>query len=273
MPWMAGNLRYYRWLPTIATAMAMVAIFASAERSSAAPALITIRDTGEFVIDDAQIVSANIKQNLDALLKTLQDKTTDQIKVLTVKTTGEEDIFAFSQRHYQLWKLGTKAKANGALIVVAVQDHKIRFHTGVGLEGALPDSWCGTLSRKVAADYFREGKYSDGINYLTLAVIKKAADDAGVTIEGAANVPPLRGQGNQAMSAIAIWIIVLLIFAIISYMSYRQRGGGGSSGWLGGMGLGGGFGGFGGGSFGGGGGGGSFGGGGWSDGGGGGASW
>jgi uncharacterized protein len=270
---MAGNPRRHPWPTTIAVAaMIVVVLFVSAERLPAAPALITVRDTGEFVIDDAKIVNADTKQNLEALLAKLQDKTTDQVKVLTVKTTGEEDIFDFAQRHYQLWKLGTKAKSNGALIVIAVQDHKVRIHTGYGLEGALPDSWCGSLSRKVAADYFREGNFSDGVKYLTIATINKVADDAGVKIEGAPDVRHVEGQGNTTVPPIVNWIIILLIFGAIWYMSYRSRGsGGGRTGWF----DGGGWGGFGGGSFGGsfGGGGGSFGGGGSSGGGGGGGSW
>ena len=135
---MAGNLRRYSWLTLIAAAVTAAGTFlACAKPLRAAPNLITIRDTGEFVIDDAHVVDPATKQTLESLLGKLQEKTTDQVKVLTVKTTGDEDVFDFAQRHYQLWKLGTKAKSNGALIVVAVQDHKVRIHTGYGLEGAL----------------------------------------------------------------------------------------------------------------------------------------
>ena len=150
------------------------------------------------------------------------------------------------------------------------------FNPNYGLEGALPDSWCGSLSREAVTDFFREGKYSDGVNFLAQAVIKKCAEDANVTIEGVDAQQP-HGQGNPAVSPVVLWIIILLIFGVMSWMSYRNRGsGGGSSGWFGESGWGGGFGGFGGGSFGGGsfgGGGGSFGGGGSAGGGGGGASW
>jgi uncharacterized protein len=272
---MAGNPRRYFRPTTIAAAVAVAAaLLVCAKPLPAAPNRITIRDTGEFVIDDAHVVDPATKQTLDSLLGKLQEKTTDQVKVLTVKTTGDEDIFDFAQRHYQLWKLGTKAKGNGALIVVAVQDHKVRIHTGYGLEGALPDSWCGSLSRKVAADYFRQGNFSEGVKYLTVATINKIADDANIKIEGAPDMRHVVGQGNQPVSPIVLWIIILLFFGFVSWMSYRNRSSGGSSGWFGGSGWGGGFGGFGGGSFGGGSfGGGSFGGGGSSGGGGGGASW
>lgn len=269
---MSGKPRRHPWLTTIAVALTLTAtLLACSSPLQAAPKLITIADTGEYVIDDAHVIEPATKQNLEKLLGQLEKQTTDQVKVLTVPTTGEEDIFDFSQRHYRLWKLGTKAKSNGALIVVAVQDHKIRIHTGYGLEGALPDSWCGSLSRKVAEDYFREGKFSDGIKFLTTAVINKVADDANVKVVGAPDVRHVEGQGATPVPPIVIWIFILLIFGAVIWMSYHQGSGGGRSGWYGGSGWGGGgFGGFGGGF---GGGGGSFGGGGSSGGGGGGASW
>jgi len=273
---MAGKSNLRRRLPTFAATAALLAsLFVYIARLHAAPNLITVRDTGEFVIDDAHVVDLATKQSLESLLGKLQEKTTDQVKVLTVKTTGDEDIFDFSQRHYQLWKLGTQAKSNGALIVVAVQDRKVRIHTGYGLEGSLPDSWCGSLYRKVGEDYFRAAKYSEGIEYLTVAVINKVADDANIKIEGAPDVRHVVGQGNQPVSPIVLWIIILLFFGFVSWMSYRNRSNGGNSGWFGGTGWGGGFGGFSGGSFGGGsfGSGGSFGGGGSSGGGGAGGSW
>ena len=156
-------------------------------------------------------------------------------------------------------------------------DRKVRIHTGYGLEGALPDSWIGSLSRKTAEQYFRQKKYSEGLYHLTAAVANKAADDAGVKLTGAPNERHVAPQNNASPAQnTATVIFILLVFAFVMYRAYRQSGS--SSGWFGGPGgfggFGGGFGGggFGGGSFGGGGGG-SFGGGGSSGGGGGGASW
>jgi uncharacterized protein len=273
MPSMAGNPQRNPWLTTIAVALALTAtLFACTSPLQAAPKLMTIAATRDYVIDDAHVIDPATKQNLEQLLGQLEKQTTDQVKVLTVTTTGGEDIFDFARRQSDLWKLGTKAKSNGALIVIAVQDHKVRINPNYGLEGALPDSWCGSLSRKVVEDYFRDGKLSDGIKFLTLAVINKIADDEHVTLQGVPDVRHVEGQGNAAVSPVVLWIVIILIFAFVSWMSYRRGSGGGNSGWLGGSGWGGGgFGGFGGGSFGGGGG--SFGGGGSYGGGGGGASW
>ena len=265
--------RRQRWLSVAVWAVALL----SAISGAAGP--LTIPETATRVVDTAHVLTEDARQSLETLLGELERATTAQVKVLTVPNLGGEDIFSFAQRQFTLWKLGQKGKNNGALIVLAVADRQVRIHTGYGLEGALPDSWLGSLRREIGADYFRQGKYSEGLYRLTVAVVNQIADDAGVKIAGAPNVrhvAPQNANGGGVMGAIiviAIWIAIMVLF------SRRRRNGWGSTTWWGGPGgfggFGGGFGGgsfggsFGGGSFGGG----SFGGGGASGGGGAGGSW
>jgi len=255
----------------------------------------TVADTGRFVVDTAEVIEPQTRARIEEWLKQLEAKTTAQVKILTVKSLGDEDVFSFSQRHFDLWKLGKKGQENGALIVFSLEPHRVRIHTGYGLEGALPDSWCGTLSRDIANRFFKAGNYSAGLEQLAAAVVNKVADEYHVAILG---VPAVRHQGPVELSwgglfCILFFLVIFIpsLMALVVYLSKREgrenwrRGRhrpaswgsswqslfppGGSS-WTSssGGGFGGGFGG--GGSFGGGG---AFGGGGSSGGGGGGASW
>lgn len=266
--------------------------------ATAAHAEVTVRDPGTFVVDQAGIIDAGSRQQLEIWLRELETKTTAQVKVLTVRSTDGEEFFGFVQRHYELWRLGVRGKDNGALIVLSVEDRQVRIHTGYGLEGALPDSFNGTFSRRMRDEYFRRGDYSQGLLGLTTAVIHQVADEYGVKISGMAPPPaqrqPVRvvrpGFPNLFCCCILPFIL-LMIFPPFTRRRRRHRrnwggglgeaifwgsvlGGGGrrsswgGGGWGGGGGFGGGSGGFGGGF-----GGGSFGGGGRSGGGGGGASW
>lgn len=249
---------------------------------------VTIQDPGTYVVDRANVLSAQQRQAISGWLRELEQKTTTQIKVLTVPSTGDEDIFTFTQRHYDLWKLGQRGKDNGALIVLAPDDRKVRIHTGYGLEGVLPDSYCGSLSREAAARFFKQGKYGDGLYFIVIAVANKVADDAHVKLTG---MPDIRHRPRKRRQTV-VWfpcclVLVLLFFSMLGGGTRGRRrrsrrgwggslfeallwgsvlgGGRGRSTWGGGSsgfggGLGGGFGG-------------SFGGGGMSGGGGGGASW
>jgi uncharacterized protein len=269
---MAGSNRWIRCLVPLAFLGIALVVLAHCARPIQAADLITIRDPGTFVVDAAHMLRPDTMQSLEDLLAKLEQATNDQVKVLTIPMLGGEDVFSFAQRHYDLWKLGEKKKSNGALIVVAVQEHKIRIHTGYGLEGALPDSWCGSLSREAAEKYFRVGNYNDGINFLTVAVVNKVADEANVKIAGAPNIRHV-AQNDSILPL--VFVVAFFVLAFV-FMYYQRRnkgvsGWGNSGGWYSGSSggsFGGGWGGSGGGF-----GGGSFGGGGSSGGGGGGASW
>jgi uncharacterized protein len=252
-------------------------------------AVVDIQDPGTFVVDRAGVLDAGTREKLENLLKQLEQKTTTQIKLLTVPSLEGEDIFTFSQRHADRWKLGQKGKDNGALVVFALKDRRVRIHTYYGLEGTLPDSWIGTLSRQIAQEYFRPGNYSQGLDQMVRSVVQRVADEEGVKLDDA---PPPRFMPPRAPAVnlenyflcafVLLFIVIPALFTLLrgrrrrgrrrgywdwggvfapptgNWGPWSSRGGGFGSG-----GFGGGFGG----------GGGSFGGGGRSGGGGGGASW
>lgn len=245
---------------------------------------VTVRDPGTYVVDEASLIDEQRERQLNSLLADLERKTTAQVKVLTVATTEGEDFFEFVQRHAELWKLGRAGKDNGALIVLAFQERKVRVQTGYGLEGALPDSWCGSLTRQIANRHFQADRYSQGLFDLTAAVANKVADEANVTLAGAPKVRhrvetvgPVNPRG-AVFAGIPLAVFVLILIALSRRRRHYRRWGGGLAEGLfwgsvvsnlmrGGRSSWGGGGGFGGGGFG------SFGGGGRFGGGGGGASW
>ncbi|MFQ5792920.1 MAG: tetratricopeptide repeat protein [Acidobacteriota bacterium] len=151
---------------------------------TAASAEITIEDPGTFVVDTADIVDDTVQVRLEGWFRELEQRTTAQIKVLTIETTGGEDFFGFVQRHAEEWKLGQKAKDNGALIALALKERRVRIQTGYGLEGVLPDSWAGSISRYMARRYFAKGQYSEGLYWLAIAVTNKVADAENVQLSG-----------------------------------------------------------------------------------------
>ncbi len=141
--------------PALAVCLAGMALLASA-----AGAAVTVKDPGTYVVDTANLIDPDTQRRMEGWLRELEQKTTAQVKVLTVPTTDGEDFFEFVQRHAEAWKLGRKGKDNGALIALALKERRVRVHTGYGLEGVLPDSWAGTASRRVANDFFGKGQYA-----------------------------------------------------------------------------------------------------------------
>jgi uncharacterized protein len=247
--------------------------------STAVSAQQTFPVPRDHVEDRAGVLDAATRRQIDGYLTELESKSGAQVILLTLRTTAGEDIREFGLRHAEAWKLGQKGKDNGALILIAVDDREYAFETGEGLEGTLPDSWLGRMTREFFVPNFRKGDFAAGLTQGTIAIVNKIADDAGVTIGG---IPDYRvrarAEGRRARSFNWFFWIIILIVILSSIGGGRRRRRRNRGNWIGpwlifealsaagrssrrGGWGGGGFGGFGGGSFGGGGGG-SFGGGG-----------
>jgi uncharacterized protein len=204
---------------------------------------------GNYVIDLAGVIPADVKDRLNAHLKELEQKTTAQMVILTITSLDGESIDEFSiGMAHNKWKLGQKGKDNGLLLVVAVNDKKYRIEVGYGLEGILPDSMVGSIGRQYLVPYFRKGDYGSGIVNASLAIIKTIADAHGVEITGMPGATAIKPKTKKGIGLNdLIWIGILLMFIIPFFLSrLRGRSSGGFWGGPGGFG-GGGFGGFGGG--------------------------
>jgi uncharacterized protein len=115
------------------------------------------------VVDNAEILKPATRERVAALAKAHEDKTTDQIVVLTIPTLGGESVEEYASRVFAEWKLGQKGKDNGVLVVVAPQDRKLRIEVGYGLEGTLTDVAASRIIRNVMTPAFRANNFDDGI--------------------------------------------------------------------------------------------------------------
>ena len=262
----------------VACILAITLIPAAAAPSSTDSSSVKLPAYTGYVTDVAGVMDEPSHAKLEAFLDQVQKKTGAQFAVLIVPTTAPLTPTDYKVQVFQAWKIGQSAKDNGLLMLVAMTEREVRFETGYGLEGALPDGLESRIVRREIAPRFQAGDYTGGITQGVLASAAKIAQEQGVTLEW--NGAELRydGGGREPRSSRSSLLLALLVFFIIvtvmSRMGGGRRGGfGGFGGYGGGFGGGWGGGGFGGG--GGGGGGGSFGGfgGGSSGGGGGGGNW
>lgn len=204
------------------------------------------------VHDDAGILSPSTIDYLEQSLRVFEDSTSNQIAILIVPTLEGETIDQFGIRVADAWKLGTKDRDNGVILLVALEERKMRIEVGQGLEGPLPDAICNRIIRNEMAPAFRRQDYDAGI-VASVEAIRKAIKGEYVGT----------GSHKTKRQRLPAGFIVLLLIIVLIMRSRGNRGGG--SGWssgrgwyiggVGGGGGGGGFGGFsgGGGSFGGGG--------------------
>ena len=115
------------------------------------------------VVDDAEILAPATRERLAARLKAHEQKTTNQVVVLTVPTIAPESIEEYALRVFEAWKLGQRDKDNGVLVVVVPEDRRMRIEVGYGLEGTLTDSLSGRIIRNRMTPQFKSGDYDAGI--------------------------------------------------------------------------------------------------------------
>lgn len=213
------------------------------------------------VNDFAGLLSPAEEAALERTLAEFERRTTNQLLVATFQSAEGGVVEDLSIRLAETWKVGTRDDDNGLILVVFVDERKVRFEVGYGLEGALPDARAIQIIRNEIVPRFRQGDFPGGISAGTAAAMK--------AIEGEYTAPPNSGsrerRTKKGIGALIVPLIFILIFVFggrrgRSALMWYMILGGGRGGWTGGGG------GFRGGSFGGGGGfspgGGSFGGGG-----------
>ena len=115
------------------------------------------------VVDNAEILKPATRERIAAVSKAHEDKTTDQIVVLTVPTLDGESVEEYAVRVFAAWKLGQKGKDNGVLVLVAPQDRKMRIEVGYGLEGSLTDVAASRIIRNVMTPAFRANNFDGGV--------------------------------------------------------------------------------------------------------------
>jgi len=116
------------------------------------------------VTDAADILPAAEEAALEEKLAAFEARKGTQIAVLTVATTAPEEIEQYSIRVVDAWKLGRKGVDDGALLIVAVADRRLRIEVGRGLEGALTDLVSNRIIDETITPLFRAGDYAGGVN-------------------------------------------------------------------------------------------------------------
>ena len=252
----------------------LLALAAALWLSPAPAAAPTFPELTGRVVDDAELLSSGDEEELSQELKALEDKSSDQLVVVTLPSLQGNAIEDYGYQLGRHWGIGTAKLNNGVLLIVAPNEHKVRIEVGYGLEGTLTDALSKIIIDNAILPKFRAGDYAGGIKDGVGDLIKVLTGDS-AEVEDRAKARPDADQPEIDWLMVIFWVLMLSWIAYSVYRNARyastadkgRRGGwsgpifmpgpSGGSGWgdSGGSGWGGGGGGFsgGGGSFGGGG--------------------
>ncbi len=123
-----------------------------------------------YVTDEARLLTPDQVASLNQALSEYERRTSNQIVVLTVKSLEGQDIASYGIAVAEAWKAGQKKKDNGAIILIAPNDKKVRIEVGYGLEGVLTDAKSAEIIRDIIRPHFREKDFYGGIKDAVTAV-------------------------------------------------------------------------------------------------------
>ena len=115
------------------------------------------------VIDQANMLSPDVKKDIDGILKKHEKETSNQIVVVILNSLNGYTIEDFSYQLGRFWGIGQKDKNNGVLLVVSKEDRKVRIEVGYGLEGALTDKISHEIINYTIKPNFKANQYELGI--------------------------------------------------------------------------------------------------------------
>jgi uncharacterized protein len=179
-----------------------------------------------WVTDLAGLLTPEQERSLETLMQSYEAGTANEVALLTVPNLGGEPIERFALEVGRSWGIGKKERNNGALVVVAKDERKIRIEVGRGLEGSVTDSISGRIIRDVIAPRFKAGDYYGGLRSGIEALHAAAGGDYGKI--------PRQQEGRQVhgLGAIPLILFILILIALRGGGRRGRRGGAGALPWI-----------------------------------------
>jgi uncharacterized protein len=200
-------------------ALALVVVSAAALAQS-----LTFPELTGRVIDEAGILDATTREQVEKLSADLEAKTTDQLVVVTLKSLRGTSIEDYGYQLGRKWQIGQKDKNNGVVLIVAPNDKRVRIEVGYGLEPTLTDAISSVIIQGSILPRFRAGDFAGGV--------RRGAEDIAQVLSGDAKEFQERAAQRQAAARelstgelliLAFWIFVA--FMIISNVIASMRSG------------------------------------------------
>lgn len=160
------------------------------------------------VNDTAGMLSPAAEQRLEQELTAFEKSDSTQIAVLTIPSLEGESLEEYSIKVAEAWKIGQKGKDNGAILLIAKQERKIRIEVGRGLEGKLTDLLSGRIIRGEIAPRFKAGDFDGGVSAGVAAIM------AAVKGEYTAS-PGESGSGKKGSKPVLTVLLFLIIGCVV----------------------------------------------------------
>jgi uncharacterized protein len=179
-------------------------LFAVLARAEVAGAEVAIPPYSARVIDLTGTLSGGAVARIETKLANLETQMGSQIAVLIVPTTQPEEIEQYGIRVAEAWKTGRKNVDDGAILLVAKDDRRVRIEVGRGLEGALPDAIANRIIDENITPRFKAGDFDGGID--------AGVDKMIAAVDGEPLPPPDKKWEHSGGISHALPLLLVVVF-------------------------------------------------------------
>lgn len=159
------------------------------------------------VVDQAGVLDGTARARLEANLRQVKSANGIEVAVLIVRTLGGEPVESAAQAAFDAWKPGRSGQDKGLLMLVAVEDRKVRLQPGYGLEGDLPDGKLGRILDEQVLPHFKAGDWLSGIR----GGLATALKEAGAVLPDGAPAPRRAVRRERELSGVELMMLLGLV--------------------------------------------------------------
>lgn len=174
---------------------------------------VQLYDHTRFVSNPDGILSAEAVEAIDRVALSLKERGIAELAVVAVREIEPADTFTFAVELFEGWGVGDDELDNGLGILLVEGLREVRFITGYGLEGVLPDALCYRLQQEYMVPYFRNGDYSQGMVEGVVAVDKLLSGEE----------LPIAEEDEGAAMLFAIIFTLLCVLLPLFIVIYAER--------------------------------------------------
>lgn len=179
------------------------------------------------VVDEAHLLSPDQAAALDGKLAALEQQSQRQVVVVTLPSLEGYEIEDYGYRLGRAWGIGDKARNDGALLIVAPNERKVRVEVGYGLEGILTDALTSVIIQREIVPRFKQNDYAGGINAATDQLIAqlKLPDDEARKVAAQAQATQDKAAEPHFDFGTVVFLLVFFFFFVLPFLR-SMRGGG-----------------------------------------------
>jgi uncharacterized protein len=170
------------------------------------------------VNDYANMLSPGVSERLEQALADFEKSDSTQIVVLTINSLEGESLEGYSIKVADAWKIGQTKLDNGAILLIAKQEHKIRIEVGRGLEGVLTDLVSGRIIRDDISPHFKRNDYDAGITAGVASVMQ--------VVRGEYQAQPRDLKQGKKSAEPVFTLLIFLLVAVVFLGSFSKFLGG-----------------------------------------------